>query len=101
MRILMVSPYPPYRDGIANFAAQEVKALLEAGNEVDVLSPEPSAARWHLDLRSRRGPLALAKRVRAYDRVIIQYHPDVFYPPHLRDRHSEATQLGLLAPFRA
>ncbi len=101
MRILMVSPYPPYRDGIANYAAQEVKALLEAGNEVDVLSPEPSAARWHLDLRSRRGPLALAKRVRAYDRVIIQYHPDVFYPQPLSARDREATTLGLLAAFRA
>jgi len=79
-RILMVSPYPPIRDGIGTYAAQEVRGLLLAGHDVEVLSPQPSAAHHHLRLRGARGPAALARRVGDYDRVIVQYHPDVFYP---------------------
>jgi glycosyltransferase involved in cell wall biosynthesis len=96
VRILVVTPYAPIRDGIASYAVQQVKALRAAGNDVEVLSPQPSAAHHHLDLRSPRGPLALARRVRNYDTVIVQYHPDVFYvegmPPLLR----LPTTVGLL-----
>ena len=81
MRILMVSPYPPARDGLANYAVQEVKRLRAQGHDVEVLSPGPSAAHHHLDLVGVRGALALARRVRAYDRVIVQYHPAIFMPP--------------------
>ncbi|MGZ6956271.1 MAG: glycosyltransferase family 4 protein [Acidimicrobiia bacterium] len=81
MRILMVSPYPPARDGLGQYAVQEVKRLRAAGHEVEVLSPGPSAAHHHLDLVGVRGALALARRVRAYDRVIVQYHPAIFMPP--------------------
>ncbi len=41
VRILMVSPYPPVRDGLANYAVQEVKRLRAAGHDVEVLSPGP------------------------------------------------------------
>jgi glycosyltransferase involved in cell wall biosynthesis len=98
-RILMVTPYPPRRDGIAAYALAEVRALRRAGHEVEVLSPGPSAAHHHLDLASPRGPLALAKRVIAYDRLIVQYHPDFFYS---RAHDAEARvriTLGLLAAF--
>jgi glycosyltransferase involved in cell wall biosynthesis len=80
VRILMVSPYPPARDGLANYAVQEVKRLRAQGHDVEVLSPGPSAAHHHLDLIGVRGALALALRVRAYDRVIVQYHPAIFMP---------------------
>ncbi|HEY6591795.1 MAG TPA: hypothetical protein VI751_12315, partial [Actinomycetota bacterium] len=73
MRILMVSPYPPIRDGIAAYAVQSVAALRREGHEVEVLSPGPSAAHHHLDLHGPRGPLVLARRVRGYDKVIIQF----------------------------
>ena len=45
MRTLVVSPYPPARDGIAAYALQQVRALRRAGDDVEVLSPGPSAAR--------------------------------------------------------
>jgi glycosyltransferase involved in cell wall biosynthesis len=80
VRILMVSPYPPARDGLANYAVQEVKRLRAQGHDVEVLSPGPSAAPHHLDLLGVRGALALARRVRSYDRVIVQYHPQIFMP---------------------
>ena len=101
MRILMVSPYPPIRDGIAAYAVQTVAALRREGHEVEVLSPGPSAAHHHLDLRGPRGPLVLARRVRGYDKVIIQFHPDFFYPhPSTPARHA-AVSLALLAAVRA
>ena len=100
MRILMVTPYPPVRDGIAAYAVQEVARLRREGHDVEVLSPGPSAAHHHLDLVGRRGPLALAKRLGDYDRVIVQFHPDVFYPvPSTAARHV-ATSLALAAAFR-
>lgn len=72
-RILVVSPYPPVRDGIATYALQTVRALRRQGHDVEVLSPGPSAAHHHLDLVGPRGALALAKRIRDYDRVIVQF----------------------------
>jgi hypothetical protein len=97
MRILMVSPYPPLRDGIAAYAVQAVAALRGQGHDVEVLSPGPSAAHHDLDLQGPRGPLALARRVRGYDKVIIQFHPDMFYPvPSTPLRHASVS-LALLA----
>ena len=99
MKILMVGPYAPARDGIASYTVQEVRRLVEEGHQVEVLSPGPSAAHHHLDLRSWRGPLALAKRMRAYDRVIIQFHPDVFYAEAMTPARRDANTLGLAVAF--
>lgn len=96
----MVTPYPPGRDGIAAYALQAVAALRREGHDVEVLSPGPSAAHHHLDLRGSRGVLALAKRVRAYDRVIVQFHPDMFYPHPFADRPWTATSYALATLFR-
>jgi glycosyltransferase involved in cell wall biosynthesis len=80
MRILMVSPYPPQRDGIANYAAQSVAALMREGHEVVVLSPQPSAAHQHLDfMAGPRAWAAMARRVRGFDKLIVQWHPAFFY----------------------
>ncbi|MFA5565887.1 MAG: glycosyltransferase family 4 protein [Acidimicrobiia bacterium] len=99
MKILMVTPYPPIRDGIASYALQQVKALRAEGHEVHVLSPQPSAAHFHLNLYSPKGPLALLKRARKYDKVIIQFHPDVFYDLgfNAAERLRTTAALGVLA----
>ena len=96
----MVTPYPPVRDGIAAYAVQAVAALRAQGHDVEVLSPGPSAAHHHLDLVGPRGALALAKRVGAYDRVVVQFHPDVFYPVPSTSLQRTTTSLALLAAFR-
>jgi glycosyltransferase involved in cell wall biosynthesis len=96
----MVSPYPPARDGIAAYAVQAVARLRAEGHDVEVLSPWPSAAHHHLDLRGPRGPLALARRVRAYDKVIVQFHPDVFFPLPFADRPWTLTCYALAAAVR-
>jgi glycosyltransferase involved in cell wall biosynthesis len=80
---------------------QAVAALRRERHEVEVLSPGPSAAHHHLDLLGSRGPLALARRVGGYDKVVIQFHPDMFYPvPSTKLRHTKVS-LGLLAVARA
>lgn len=99
-RVLMVTPYPPVRDGIAAYALQEVARLRAAGHHVEVLSPGPSAAHHHLDLRGVRGAAALGRRLRSYARVVVQFHPDVFYPPEADDVQRRRTSLALAAAFR-
>lgn len=101
MRILMVSPYPPARDGLANYAVQEVKRLRADGNDVEVLSPGPSAAHHHLDLNGVRGALALARRVRGYDRVIVQYHPAIFLRGNSTPGERARVYLALAAAWTA
>jgi len=78
-RLLVVSPYAPYRDGIAAYAVQEVRWLRAAGDDVEVLSPLPSAAHHHLPLGRVRGAVALLRVARRYDRVVVQYHPALFF----------------------
>jgi glycosyltransferase involved in cell wall biosynthesis len=97
MRILMVSPYPPRRDGLAQYAVQEVRQLRRDGHDVEVLSPEPSAGHQHLELLAFRGLLALAKRVGRYDRVIIQYHPAIYYREPVTSSERTRVALGMLA----
>src|SRR5437764_1195194 len=97
----MGTPYPPIRDGIAAYAVQTVARLRSEGNDVEVLSPWPSAAHHHLDLRGPRGPLALAKRVGAYDKVIVQFHPDFFYRQPATAKELLTVSVALTAAFRA
>jgi glycosyltransferase involved in cell wall biosynthesis len=100
MRILMVSPYPPKRDGIATYAAQAVAHLEAQGHHVEVLSPEPSAAHHHLDFQA--GPrfgAALARRVPAYDKIVLQWHPAFFYRSS-EPRHRAAVDAALAVAFR-
>lgn len=74
----MVSPYPPVRDGIANYAVQSVARLLDEGNDVEVVSPWPSAAHHHVDLRDPEKLAELASLARDRDRLILQFQPEMF-----------------------
>lgn len=79
MTTLLVTPFAPYRDGIAAYAAQELRKLRADGEQVDVLSPMPSAARWHLPLGGPRGMVQLGRRVQDYDRTVIQFAPEMLF----------------------
>ena len=79
MKILFVSPFPPARDGLANYAAQVVADLRDTGASVHVLSPQPSAAVFSADLRAASGLAKVARLSRDYDRVIIQFNPEIFF----------------------
>lgn len=79
-RLLLISPYAPYRDGIAAYAVQQVKRLRAAGHHVEVLSPDPSAAHHHLDLRDPRELPKLVALAKGFDRLIFHFHPDFYVP---------------------
>ncbi len=79
IELLMVTPYAPYRDGIASYAVQEVRELRAAGVAVEVLSPLPSAAHHHLGLGHVRGMAALARRVSTAQRVVLQFSPEMIF----------------------
>lgn len=82
-RILVVTPYAPRRDGIGAYALQQVRRLRRAGHHVEVLSPLPSAAHHHGELRGPAGARLLASLGTGFDRIVLHFHPDVIYrlPP--------------------
>lgn len=99
-RILVVSQYPPVRDGIGAYALQQVRALRRAGHHVEVCSPWPSAAHHHLPLRTPRGPKALRSLMQGFDRVIVHFHPDLFYAAPSTPTSRISTGVALARAFR-
>jgi len=99
-RILVVSPYPPVRDGIGAYAVQQVRALRRAGHHVEVCSPWPSAAHHHLDLVGPKGAKALRKLMAGFDQVIIHFHPDIFYAVPSTPTSRISTGMALAAALR-
>jgi glycosyltransferase involved in cell wall biosynthesis len=79
VKTLLVAPYPPARDGIATYAAQAAADLRRRGEQVEVLSPEPSAARHHADLGRLRGLVSLLRLSRRADRTLVHFYPDLFF----------------------
>ncbi len=100
-RILVVSPYPPVRDGIGAYAVQQVRSLRRQGHDVEVVSPWPSAAHHHLDLVGPSGAKALRRLMAGYDRVIVHFHPDVFYANPSTPTSRISTGTALAAAFRS
>jgi glycosyltransferase involved in cell wall biosynthesis len=81
MRVLMVTPYPPMRGGIAAYGGQAAAHLRRAGDEVVVASPEPSDAEYVVDVRDRGAGVRLAKLARQFDRVVVQFQPEMLGDP--------------------
>ncbi len=79
MSILMITPYAPYRDGIAVYAVQEVRAMRQQGLDVEVLSPLPSAAHRHLVIGSATGMSRLLRIAGNYDKIIMQFYPELLF----------------------
>ncbi|HWJ97275.1 MAG TPA: glycosyltransferase family 4 protein [Acidimicrobiales bacterium] len=100
-RILVVSPYPPVRDGIGAYAVQQVRALRRQGHHVEVVSPWPSAAHHHLSLEGPKGARALKKLMAGFDRVIVHFHPDVFYANPSTPTSRISTGTALASAFRS
>jgi glycosyltransferase involved in cell wall biosynthesis len=81
MRVLMLSPYPPMRGGISAYADQAAEALRVEGHEVVVASPERSDADCVLDVTKRCAGLRLAVLARRFDRLIVQFQPEMLGAP--------------------
>ncbi|WP_426573349.1 glycosyltransferase family 4 protein [Aquihabitans sp. McL0605] len=100
-RILVVSPYPPVRDGIGSYTVQQVRALRRQGHHVEVCSPVPSAAHHHLALQGPKGAKALRKLMAGFDRVIVHFHPDIFYAVPSTPTSRISTGTALAAAFKS
>ena len=81
MRVLMLSPYPPMRGGIAAYAGQMAQRLHDEGQEVTVVSPEPSDADLVLDMKVRGSGVKLARLANRFDRLIVQFQPEMLADP--------------------
>lgn len=97
MRVLMLSPYPPMRGGISAYADQAAQALHVEGHEVVVASPEHSDADRVLDIAKRGAGLRLAVLARRFDRLIVQFQPEMLGAPGIPRRRWAAALLRLAA----
>jgi len=80
VRVLIVSPYPPDRCGIASYTVQVAATLRKQGHQVDVVSPQPSAARYSADYaRTTRGVLHVLSLSRRADRTLVEFFPDLLF----------------------
>ncbi len=79
MRTLLVSPFPPTRDGLATYASQLYATWTREGRSVEVLSPEPSAARFNAELKTPAGILRTLRLARRFDQMVVQFHPETFF----------------------
>ncbi|MEW6471868.1 MAG: hypothetical protein AB1679_06335 [Actinomycetota bacterium] len=62
-RVVVFGEYPPFSTPGAVATLATVRALLAAGNEIEVVSPQPSAAHHHADPGNARGAARLARIV--------------------------------------
>jgi glycosyltransferase involved in cell wall biosynthesis len=82
MRMLMLTPaYPPMRGGISAYAEQAASGLRDEGHEVLVAAPEGSDADFALDVRHRGAGPRLARLARRFDRLIVQFQPEMLGDP--------------------
>ena len=79
MRWLIVGPYPPERGRGAADAAAFVEERLDAGDEVHVVSPRPSAAHEHRDLVGVDALRWLARSARDHDGVWIRIEAGIAF----------------------
>ncbi len=79
MTTLVISPYAPYRDGIAVYTVQEVRARRQAGEDLEVLSPTPSAAHHHAPLGGPYGWGKLQARLKDFDAIEVQLYPELLH----------------------
>jgi hypothetical protein len=92
-RVLVIGPYPPSSDPLAVVTLDHVRALVAEGDDVEVMSPEPSAARWHGSLTTASGLAALARAARGRDRVVVQLRSDLFAVPARRSTQAVVREM--------
>lgn len=97
----MFTHFPPMRGGISAYAGQAVTRLREQGHEVTVASPEPSDADHVVDLAQRGAGVTLARLARRFDRLIVQFHPELLGPPGSSRLTFSLSMLRLATGLRA
>ncbi|MDP8955881.1 MAG: glycosyltransferase [Actinomycetota bacterium] len=95
MRILVVAPFPPQRDGIGAYAHHQVERLRSEGHDVTVLSPEEGNGDLREPFLGGNALRTAAREGGAYDRIVVHFQPTLFHPPR-RPVGKIAASLALL-----
>jgi glycosyltransferase involved in cell wall biosynthesis/multidrug transporter EmrE-like cation transporter len=95
MKILMITPYPPRRDGIAVYARGLAGALRTEGNEVTVLCPPDGDGDMRVPFYGGRPFVRAARLARHAELVLVQFQPTLYYRPR-RPVSKVLSSLGLL-----
>jgi glycosyltransferase involved in cell wall biosynthesis len=81
MRVVVVGPYPPRRDGIAAYAAAQVQRLRDEGHEVTVISPTDGDGDVRVAFGGGRPFREAADLGADADRIDVHFQPSVYYRP--------------------
>ena len=95
MRVLLVAPYPPMRDGIGPYARDQVERLRAGGDQVEVISPPGGAGERRAAFRGGRAAWVAAREGRRFDRIVLHFQPSLWYAPH-RALSKVATSVALV-----
>jgi len=96
---VVYGPYPPLPGPASAATLHDVCRLLAADTDVWVVSPEPSAAHEHADLRRPTGVARFSRRAVGVDRLVVRLGPDLLAST---DRHHELpARVALAAALRA
>ncbi|MGH2733742.1 MAG: hypothetical protein ACRDJG_12555 [Actinomycetota bacterium] len=100
MRVLIVGAYPPAADRSARETLETATRLIDQGHEVQVLSPQPTAAGDDAVLIGLRGALTLARRSRRFDALHVQVDCGLLIHPATPRLRRILIGLGLAGALR-
>ncbi|MDQ4005955.1 MAG: glycosyltransferase family 4 protein [Actinomycetota bacterium] len=82
MRVVVVGPYPPRRDGVAAYVSAQVDRLRSEGHEVTVISPTDGNGDIRVPFRLSGRPFREAAEVGEHaDRIDVHFQPSLYYRP--------------------
>jgi hypothetical protein len=101
-RVLVAGSYPPVPGPVSAAALGAVRRALAAGDDVEVVSPRPSAAHHTATLHGWRAAWALVRRGRAMraDTLVLCVEPGVPFAPGASPRRVRAEATAIAAATR-
>jgi glycosyltransferase involved in cell wall biosynthesis len=99
-RTVVVSTFSPRKDGIARYADQLVDTLRRLGIDVLPIGLPGSDAEVCLPLDRGLRTLALLRKTRRTDRLVLMWHPEFFVRGRFWNRTATYVALGIVARLR-
>jgi glycosyltransferase involved in cell wall biosynthesis len=81
VRILVVGPYPPQRDGIGSYVAAQVARWRDEGHRVRVISPPEGGGDVRVPFLGGGAFRGAARAGRGADRIVLHFQPSLYYRP--------------------
>ena len=101
VRVLVIGPYPPMRDGIAVYVRDEVERMRTEGDHVTVLSPPEGKGDVRRPLRGGSALLWAFRHRGGFDRIVVEFQPSLYFAPRRAiSKVVTSNALALLASTR-